>query len=779
MTYREQSIPIQKRVADLLGQMTLKEKIEQMGSCWFYELQTDGKLDLMKSTTRLQNGIGQITRVGSASTLIPSEIAKVTNKLQKILIEQTRLGIPAIFHEECCSGNLILGASAFPQMIGLACSFQPELAGKMADVIRRQLRAVGIHEGLSPVLDVARDPRWGRVEETFGEDPWLISQFGIQYVRGLQGDDLHTGAMATGKHFVGHSLSQGGLNCGPVQIGMRTLLEVYLMPFEAAIHEAHLASLMNSYPELDGEVVATSQAILRDVLRNRLGFEGLVVSDYESVSMLHTFHRVAENMTQAALKAIQAGIEVELPTNDCYTDVLIQEIEKGQLDVQLIDQAVAHHLSKKFELGLFDHPYVEEENLADLFDGPAQRELAAQMARQSLVLLTNDGTLPLAKSTRRLAVIGPNADDSRNLLCDYSYAAMLELQMYQRPANSAFTVLNPASLASQAVNVPTILQSIREKVPQTEVIYAKGCDVNSEDQFGIPAAVQAAGSADAVVLVLGDKSGLTPDCTCGETRDSSDLALPGVQMELARAVMTAGKPVVVVLVSGRPLAIPELAAKASAILEAWVPGEAGGAAVANALFGDCNPGGKLSMTFPHSVGQVPIFYNHKPSGAYSHWYTNYVNETTAPLFPFGHGLSYTQFSYRDLSIDKATATLGEALKIACTVQNTGSVAGEEVVQLYLQDEFASLPRPVKELKGFARVSLLPDQAKRVTFTLPVNLMAFYNATYNLVIEPGSVQVMIGSSSQDIRLQGVFSITGASSMVVEKREFTCPVRITDR
>jgi len=778
MSYRDKDLPVQDRVADLLQQMTLPEKIAQMGSCWMHELQTHGKLDLEKSKQRLKQGIGQITRIGGATIMTAPEIAKTANVLQKIIQEQSRLGIPAIFHEECCSGSLVLGASVFPQMLGLACSFEPELAEKMTRMVRQQLRALGIHQGLAPVLDIGRDPRWGRIEETFGEDPVLISQFGVKYIQGLQGNDLKEGVIATGKHFIGHSYSLGGLNCAPVQLGVRTLMDVNMLPFQAAIRDAKIASIMNSYPEIDGEVVAASRKFLTELLRDQLGFEGLIVSDYEAVSMLKTYHHIVADFTEAAVKSIQAGIEVELPTNECFTEALIQEVEKGKLEMALVDRAVASHLTKKFELGLFENPYVEEGSFADLMDGPEQRALAVDLARKSMVLLTNNGILPLAKTVKKLAVIGPNADDPRNMHGDYTYSAMLDLQIFQQPANSAFIELDKAAVEAKMVHTPTVVEALRMKLPQTEIVYSPGCALNSDDVSGIPQAVQAVQSADAVVLVLGDRSGLTLDCTCGETRDNTSAMLPGKQQQLAEAILAVGKPVIVVLISGRPMAIVDLAEKADAILEAWVPGEEGADAIVETLLGENNPGGKLAISFPRNAGQIPVFYNHKPSGSHSNWYHDYVDESVEPLFPFGYGLSYTQFEYSDLKLDKTSVTKDESVRVSCTVKNVGKVRGEEVVQLYVQDEIASLPRPVKELKAFIRVSLEPGITKKITFEIPANILAFYDVDLNLIIEPGRIKVYVGSSSEDIRLEGEFMIHGSEKMLIEKRLYSCPVQVKE-
>jgi beta-glucosidase len=776
MSYRNASLAIPERVADLLGQMTLDEKLAQICSCWMFDLLDDRHVLSTDKIKRLfSNGIGQISRVGGASTFAPGVVAKTVNTIQRYLLSETRLGVPAIVHEECCSGYMTLGGTAFPQMLGLASTFQPELAEKMTTVIRKQMRAAGAHQGLAPVLDVARDARWGRVEETFGEDPTLVSQFGTAYVRGLQGKSLKDGGIiATGKHFIGHSLSQAGLNCAPAHIGKRELWDIYLAPFQAAIRDAGLHSIMNSYPELDGEVVAASRAILTDLLRERLGFTGVVVSDYEAILMIHTYLYAAANKSTAAAMALQAGIDVELPTAACYSDALKEAINTGEVGMDLVDTAVSRHLQKKFELGLFETPYVDESTVLEVFETPDQRVLANKIARQSMVLLANNGILPLKKTAETVAVIGPNADDGRNLLGDYSYAAMLDYMQSIAPPGSELDGIDCARLAPHAVKIPTILDSIRASVPTINVLHAHGCDNLNDDKSGFEEAVHTAQQADVVILVLGDRSGLTPNCTTGETRDSVDLRLPGVQNELADAIFKTGKPVVVILVNGRPLAISELAQKADAILEVWLPGEEGGGAVAQVLFGDVNPGGKLPITFPRHVGQLPVFYNQKPSGGKSNWYHDYVNGEVKPLFPFGHGLSYTTFEYKDLKISKEGFKQGNTIDISVKIINTGRVLGDEVVQLYICDEYASIPRPIKELKGFIRLTLQPGETRCVTFHLPVDQLAFYDDKLDLVLESGRVNVMIGSSSEDIRLRGSFDIVGSKKTQVGDRIFVCPV-----
>jgi beta-glucosidase len=583
--------------------------------------------------------------------------------------------------------------------------------------------------------------------------------------------------MATGKHFVGHSQSQGGLNCGPVHMGMRDVYDIFLMPFQAAIRDAKIASIMNSYPELDGEVVAASRRILTDLLRGELGFDGLVVSDYEAVLMVHNFHNLAADLSTAGRLALTAGIDVELPTTVCYGDPLRAALETGDLSLETVDLSVSRHLQKKIELGLFENPYVDEGRVLEVFETPENRKLARELATQSIVLLKNDGLLPLSKTIKTLAVIGPNADSGRNQLGDYSYAAVLQLLQLQAPADSNFVDVDVDILARHDVKVITVLESIKASVSSdTKILYAKGSETLGNNSSGFEEALAAAKQADAVVLVLGDQSGLVPSCTTGETRDSADLKLPGVQEELARAIIAAGKPVVVVLVNGRPYAIPWLAENANAILEAWLPGEEGGPAIADVLFGEKNPGGKLPISFPRSVGQVPIFYNAKPSGMRSNWYVDYVAEKVTPLYSFGHGLSYTQFEYGGLSIDRKQAAGGETVNVSLKVRNVGKVVGDEVIQLYVRDEYASMPRPVKELRGYQRISLMPNEERALTFHLSVDQLAFYDEDLKLCLEAGRILVMVGSSSEDIRLCGEFEVVGDKKSFVKDRVFVCPVSV---
>ena len=774
MAKKNEQVLIEIQVNDLLSRMTLDEKLAQLGSYWMYDLQTLGVLDNSKVESLLKEGIGQITRVGGAATYLPNEAAKIANQLQYFLKEKTRLGIPAIVHEECCVGLMAPSATIFPQIIGLASTFRPELARKMTEIIRKQTMAIGSRQGLAPVLDVARDPRWGRVEESFGEDPILVSKFGVEYVKGLQTESIKNGVMATGKHFVGHSFSLGGLNCGPVQLGWRDIWEVYLLPFQAAIRDAGLATMMNAYPEIDGEVVATSRKILTDLLREQLGFDGLVVSDYDAVMMIHNYHNVAETKKDAAILALKAGIDVELPTVTCYGDDLKEAVEQKEISIDFVNMAVKRHLTKKFELGLFDNPYVDEESVIEIYNSPEQRDLAFEIACQSMVLLKNDGTLPIKTEGITIGLIGPNANSNRCMSGDYSYSAVAELLQVVPDQNSAFQLLTEESKQKLLPHVPTLLEALQGYLPTNHILFTEGCEINSNDESGFAKAAEVALASDVVILALGGRSGLAPFCTTGEFRDATDLKLPGVQEKLAHLIIEQGKPVVLVNLNGRPTSFGDLTEKANAILQAWVPGEEGGKAIAAVITGAVNPGGKLPISIPRSVGQVPVFYNHKPSGQKSNIYGDYANEKVTPLYPFGYGLSYSTFDYSNLKISTPEAAVDDVVEIAFEIQNTSQISGEEVVQLYCRDVYASNPRPVKELKGFQRIPLQPGEMKNVVFYLPVNMMAFYDNNFDLVIEPGEITIMIGTSSEEIRLNGSFTISGDYKTKIQDRIIDCPV-----
>jgi beta-glucosidase len=779
--YKDKNQPIEKRVEDLLSRMTLDEKIAQLSAVWVYEVLDDTKFSPDKAASKIGHGIGQITRIAGASNLDPESCAQIANEIQKYLIENTRLGIPAIVHEESCSGFMAKGATCFPQTIGVASTWNTELARAIGEVIRTQMKAAGAHQALAPLLDVTRDPRWGRTEETFGEDPYLVAQMGIAYINGLQGNGLHDGIMATGKHFVGYGMSEGGMNWAPAHIPERELREVYLFPFEAAVKEAKLASIMPAYHEIDGIPCHASSRLLKDILRDEWGFEGLVVSDYFAINMLYEYHKLNPDKVLAAKKAIEAGVDIELPSTDCYGLPLKTAVERGIVSEEVIDRVVARILEHKFRLGLFENPYVEPSKAKAVFDIPEQRQLARKVAQESIVLLKNENNLlPLSKDLRSIAVIGPNAHNIRHMIGDYAYPCHIET--LQNMAD-AFDTARPehVDLADKELFVPmvSILDGIKEKVSEnTEVLYAKGCDVLGDDTSGFAEAVEAAKKADVAVVVVGDRSGLLRGCTSGEARDRADLNLTGKQEELIKAVHATGTPVVVVLVNARPLSITWLHENVPAIVEAWLPGEEGGRAVADVLFGDYNPGGKLPISFPRTVGQVPVYYAHKPSGGRSHWLGDYVECSTRPLYPFGYGLSYTTFEYSNLRITPQDVDVSGEVRIQVDVTNTGKMAGDEVVQLYVHVPAQNVTRPVKELKGFKRVNLEPGQTKTVVFKLPIALLGFYDENMDFVVEPGKVDVYVGSSSEDIRATGQFNLVGEKLVIGNNKKFTTKVTVND-
>lgn len=744
--------------------MSLEEKIAQLGSTFPKPLMDGNRFSSEKAAGMINNGIGQISAAAWSSGLESRDLSILNNEIQRYLIENTRLGIPAIIHEECLNGFRAKGATIFPQNIGLASTWEPELIAKITGVFRQQMRAVGIHQGLAPVADIVRDPRWGRVEETFGEDPHLDVAMVLAYIRGLQGEDIRRGVIATLKHFAGHGLPERGLNSSPSLIPPRLFREVYLYPFEQAVKKGGVLSVMNAYHEIDGVPCAASEALLVDILRREWGFGGIVVSDYFSIRQLETVHRIAPDGGEAAVLALKAGIDIELPGLDCYARPLQEEVEKGKVPLALIDRAVSRILSMKFRLGLFEDPYVDPETAPCVIDTGKQRELALEAARKSIVLLKNEAdTLPLKKSTKSIAVIGPSANSQRNLMGDYSFPTSYGFDFEDDEQNNTVNITwrdeNYRGDHVVSPAVVNILEGIKSKLDgDTRIIYARGCEINDTSEEGFNKAVKAAQAADVAVVVVGGRSGILPECTCGEMRDRWELGLPGIQEKLVRAVYETGTPIVLVLVNGRPYTLKWIAEKIPAIIEAWMPGEEGGTALADVLFGDYNPGGKLPMTFPQKEGQIPIYYAQKPSGKKSPVWGDYVDGSARPLYEFGYGLSYTTFEFSDLSISPAKIPANGEVTIKVTVKNTGKLAGDEVVQLYTNDVIASVTRPVKELKGFQRIHLEPGESGTVEFNLPAGFLAFYNLDMRRLVEPGVFKVMVGRSSEDILLEGEFKVT---------------------
>jgi len=758
--YRNHQYSPADRAEDLVNRMDIDEKLAQLSGVWAMQLLDENGFSADKAGNLIKNGIGHICRAGVGTALDPPELVDYVNGVQRFLTEETRLGIPAIIHEECLSGFVCKGATIFPQIIGLASTWDRQLITEITTVIRNQMLSVGFRMGLAPVLDIARDPRFGRLEETFGEDPFLTAEMGIAYVRGLQGDDIKNGVLATLKHFAGYSKPEGGLNQAPADIPPRMLREIYLYPFERVIKEAGALSVMNSYNEIDGIPSAASEELLTRILRDSWSFSGIVISDYYAVLMLNTFHHIADSPDQAGWLALKAGTDQELPVPDCLNEIFKEKVLAGIYPIDVVNRAVKRILQLKFILGLFENPYISSTVGKKVFDVPEQRQLARRAARESIILLKNEGgLLPLSKKIKCLAVIGPNADNPRNQLGDYTYASQIGL-MTMTAHSLQCELISDGMCNSDTITVPviTVLEGIKSHVShECEVKHARGCDISGENREGFGEAIEVARSADAVIFVAGGRSGQTVDCTSGEMRDAVSLNLPSIQNALLKEIYDLGKPVILVIINGRPITPAWLAEKIPAIVLAWLPGEEGGNAVADIIFGDYNPCGRLTVTIPRDSGQIPIYYGSKPSGGKSQFWGDYVNCKAGPLYEFGYGLSYTKFKYDNLHIEPQRISVSGETEISLDITNVGDKPGADVVQLYVNDVTASVTRPVKQLKGFERIQLQPGEKHNIKFYLRAVDLGFYNQELQYAVEPGMFKVMIGRSSNDIQLEGSLEI----------------------
>ncbi|RZT77931.1 beta-glucosidase [Micromonospora violae] len=716
-----------ERLHDLLGRMTIEEKVAQLVGFW---QKADGEAvaplqgefgDVFKLEEFSRHGLGHLTRAYGTRPLDPAERAAWLWKFQRDLVTRTRLGIPAIVHEECLTGLSAWKAATFPTPLAWGAAFNPELVTEMASAIGASMRALGIHQGLSPVLDVIRDPRWGRVDECIAEDPYLVGTIGTSYVRGLQSQGVH----ATLKHFAGYSASRAGRNFAPVHMGRRELADVLLPPFEMAIIDGDARSVMHSYTEIDGVPVVADPTMLTGILRDQWGFDGTVVADYYGVAFLNLLHQVASDHADAARQTLTAGLDVELPTGDAYL-TLPESVRAGKLDEALIDRAVLRVLRQKQELGLLDATFDDEPPQTIDLDSPEHRSIARRLAEESIVLVANRGALPLPAG-RRVALIGPNADRQGALFGCYSF---LNHVLVQHPG------------VETGIEVPTVLDAVRAEFGDGLVTGAAGCDVDSDDRSGFDEAVATASAADVAVLVVGDHAGLFGRGTVGEGCDRDDLELPGVQRELVEAVLATGTPVVLVLLTGRPYDIGWALSRCAAVVQAFFPGEEGAGAIAGVLSGRVNPSGRLPITMPGSAGAQPYSYLHPTLGTGN----EVTNLAATPVAPFGHGLSYTTFAYSDLTVAATVPTDGE-LNVTVRVTNTGAVAGDDVVQLYGRDVVASVTRPLAQLLGYRRVHLEPGQSVTVELTVPTTRLAFSDRTYTRVVEPGDVDLWVGTSAR--------------------------------
>ena len=773
--YRDASLPVEERVADLLARMTIEEKVAQLGSVWAFEIVEAGTLDAERVRARIANGVGQVTRLAGATNLVAQDVAAVANEIQDFLVEETRLGIPAIVHEEALHGLLSRDAPVFQQSIGAAAAWDTALVEAMATTIRRRMRMTGARHALAPVLDVTRDPRWGRIEETYGEDPYLAAELGCAYIRGIQGPSLAEGVLATGKHMVGHGMAEGGLNQAPVHVGPRELRDEQLFPFEAAVREAGLASVMPAYCDVDGLPCHASHELLTEILRDEWGFDGIVASDYVALQMLATQHQLTNDLSVVAAAALRAGVDAELPNTVVFGEPLIAAIRDGRIDEGLIDCTVSRVLRMKFRLGLFERPYVDPVSPAALTELIAdETRIAGELAARSLVLVENDGILPLDPVPGQIAVIGPIANSARELLGDYAHLLHMETLREMRGRQNAFAFPLPDEIVpdDELAGRQTILDAIVEAMPGARVRHARGTGISEGSDEELAAAVELARSSDVAILVLGERSGLTDDATTGEFRDRLDLGLIGRQQELLAAVVATGTPVALVVVSGRPLALEWAARHCAAILLAWVPGEAGPAAIAAAITGAANPGGKLPVSVPRHVGQVPVSYRHHPTGGRSNPKGDYVDGPATPLWSFGFGRSYTTFELADLELDHPVVPTDGSIDVVVrvSVRNTGDCPGEEVVQLYARDEEATVARPVLELRGFRRVSLAPGERRMVSFRLSAEQFAYVGADYRRVIEPGTIRLFAGRSATDLPLSADLELIGPTIELAARHRY---------
>lgn len=784
--WQQTDLPAEKRAELLLQAMTLAEKVAQLGSRWVgNDMAADDSAGNEQPTGEQHNvapmqdvfaagsalsleeasrdGLGHLTRVwGSVPLTIEEGIAELVRQ-HKVVLDSSRLGVPALVHEECLTGFTTYGATVYPTALAWGATFDPDLVQRMAAAIGRDMAAVGVHQGLSPVLDVVRDYRWGRVEETIGEDPYLVAMLGSAYVRGLQSASV----IATLKHFAGYSASRAARNHGPVSMGRRELLDVILPTFETAIATAGAGSVMTSYSDIDGVPATADPWLFTKVLREEWGFTGTVVSDYWAVPFLATMHRVAADVDGAGALALTAGTDVELPDTIGFGRGLIELVESGRLSADLVDRAAGRLLLQKAQLGLLDPDWTPEgsvrQEAVDL-DSPGNRDLAREVAERSIILLDAGTALPLLGDDRpalgRVAVVGPCAGDPRTLMGCYAFPNHV-LPRYPDRA--------------LGVDVQSPVDALRQELEDVELVYEPGCAVLGDDRSGLAAAVETARGADLCVAYVGDLSGLFGQGSSGEGCDAEDLRLPGVQAELLAELLDTGTPVVVVVVSGRPYALGDIAEHAAGLVQAFIPGQEGGAAIAGVLSGRVVPGGKLPVQIPRHAGGQPGTYLQPPLGSVES--AGISGLEASPLFAFGFGASYTSFEVDDLRISAAEVPTDGEFMVAVRVRNTGARAGDEVVQLYLHDVIAQVARPLKLLIGFARVSLEPGAAMDVTFRVHSDRTAYTGPDLTRIVEPGDIELLVGTSSADLPCRGTVRLTGEVRLVGHDRTMVTPVDLT--
>ncbi|WP_354623842.1 glycoside hydrolase family 3 N-terminal domain-containing protein [Psychromonas sp. MME2] len=757
--YKNPHYSIQERLDDLMSLMTMDEKIAQLSAQWLLLSPTgehkDRELEMSTGDSRkpikerLKHGLGQITRPLGTYTISADDGVKALNLLQKFLVEETRLGIPAMSHEECLVGLMAKGATLFPSSLNYGHTWNPDLIEEMGQAIGKEVRQVGAHHGLAPVLDVSRDVRWGRTEETLGEDPYHVGVIATSYVKGLQGDKRDV--LATLKHYVGHSFSEGARNHAPVHLGFKELNDTFLLPFEMAVKLGNAGSVMPAYHDIDNEPCHSSKYLLTTVLRDQWGFDGLIVADYGGIELLVSHHGIAADRAEAAALAFNAGLDIELPDDACATHIQ-DAMERGLISEAKIDEIVARVLKVKFELGLFENPYCSEDHIE--IQSQQAIDVAYKVASQSIVLLENDGTLPL-NSQKKIAVVGPTADDQLALLGGYSFPVHLIL----------------SSLGDDEKVSKTILEAVKDQFENVE--YIKGCEILTERHANAPvfpgdvdlamgqkmespvsqdisqisAAAAVIADADIALVCVGDLAGLFQTGTIGEGSDTDSLDLPGVQQALIDAALETGKPVVILVTGGRPYNLNGAEEKAAAVIFGWAPGQEGADAIVDIITGKQLPSGRLTLTIPKNVGAVPYYYNHKLKSSGTPIAYHFGSK-----YNFGYGLTYTNFDYKNMSIENSIVDINGVIKVSVEIENTGAMDGCEVVQLYVKDKLCSLVRPIRELKGFTRVDINVGETKQVTFELPVDMLNFTDNQHQRVVEPGEFEIMIGRWQPILYLQ---------------------------
>jgi len=798
--YQDPNLGPEQRADDLLSRMSLEEKMAQV-QC-FSAVHCFGR-DVAEL---FPNGAGQVSCL--LASIFPNKeaVAEMVRRDQEKLMDLSEHNIPAIFHIETLTGVLIADAATFPSGIGQAATWDPDTQKKMGRVIGKQARAAGFRQGLAPVLDICRDPRFGRLGETYGEDPTLASAMGTAYVQGLQNDgDLADGIIATGKHFLGFQAGEAGIHTARTAIPPRELREVYAKPFQAAITEGKLESVMNSYATIDREPVVGSRSILTGLLREEMGFGGITVSDYTSIGQLHTVHRVSRSMEDAGYRALEAGMDMELPIKESYSDELLQRFRDGTADIEILNRAVRRILIAKFRLGLFEDPYpANPEELAAAFDDICAQEISLEMALKSMTLIKNNGVLPIDPRGKKVAVIGHHAASARMMFGGYSFMAMKENSLGIRMTMAGIEVANDAPMKSSRGDYPgsivnlehpgveplvkevypgikSLLEELRDTCPNAEFVYAYGYPYAGDDESGFEEALAIAKDADLVILTLGGRYGWNTSSTSGEGIDSMSINLPPCQERFIEKLAKLNKPTVAVHFDGRPISSDAADNYIDAILEAWSPGVHGAKAITEVLLGRYNPAGRLPVTVARNSGQIPVYYYHE-NGSGTHTgpsiaFNSYVDGPREPRYCFGHGLSYTSFEYSGIKLSKSELDATGSLTVSVEITNTGNLDGEEVVQLYARDLYSSMSRPVMELVGFRRVAIAAGEKKKVSFTFPMSQFAFLDRQMKWKVEAGDMEVLVGASSDDIRLKAQFRITNDAYVDGANRGFFAKTEVT--